>query len=73
MTNTSETKRALVDFFWVYYGPKVSRDIDRHPDRAIPLLREALESGISPVGRLSAYARALSAAVSLQSVGTPER
>ena len=65
----SETKQRLVDFFWVYYDAKTAKNVDRHPEVAIPILREAISSGISPRERLHVYAGALRDAVTLQGVG----
>lgn len=64
-----EKKQSLVDFFYVYFDEKISKQVDRHPELAIPMIREAIQDGV-PQGRsrLMAYAAALSTAVELQSL-----
>ena len=69
----SETKQRLQDFFWVYYDPKTAKNVNRHPETAIPILREAIAAGISPRERLTVYAGALRDAVALQGLGTGHR
>lgn len=75
MSKPNDIKQRLVDFFWVYYDEKTSKNVDRHPEVAVPMLREAIKRGLSSDARLRAYARALSDAVSLQGLvpDTPKR
>lgn len=67
---TTDAKQRLVDFFSVYYDDRTAKNISRHPEVAIPMLRDAIKKGLTSRGLLSAYASALGDAVSLQGVGT---
>lgn len=58
-----EYKQKLNDFFSVYFDAKVAKQIDNHPDMAIPTIREAIKDGIPSKERLSIYAGALKAAI----------
>lgn len=66
----TDAKQRLVDFFAVYYDAKTVKNVSRHPEVAIPILREAIKKGLNSRGLVTAYASALSDAVSLQELGT---
>lgn len=62
----SPEHQRLVDFFWVYYDPKTSKDVTRHPEIAVSILKDAIRMGLPSRERLCAYAAALSDAVAIQ-------
>lgn len=61
-----EIKTRIVDFFWVYFDEKTAKNIDRHPENAIVVIRTAIIDGLPTKERLSIYASALSDAVLYQ-------
>lgn len=67
---TDDAKQRLVDFFNVYYDAKVAKNVQRHPEVAIPMLKDAIKAGLNSRGLVTAYASALGDAVALQGVGT---
>jgi hypothetical protein len=67
---TDDVKQRLVDFFSVYYDAKTAKNVQRHPEVAIPMLKDAIKAGLTSRGLLGAYAMALGDAVSLQGLGT---
>jgi hypothetical protein len=65
-----DVKQRLVDFFSIYYDRKTAKNVERHPETAIPILKDAIKSGLNSRGLLSAYAMALGDAVAVQGLGT---
>lgn len=70
---TRETRKAMkaikqrvVDFFFIYFDSKTSRTIDRHPEIAVSMIREAIADGIPTRSRLTIYAAALRDALEYQ-------
>lgn len=61
----------VVDFFYVYYDEKTSRNVARHPEIALPMLKETIKKGLNSSGALRAYAAAISDAAAIQYLGTP--
>lgn len=59
-------KQQVVEFVYVYFDEKTSKRIDKYPEEAIPMIREAIETGIATRSRLTVYADALRNAVELQ-------
>ena len=49
----------LSDFLYVYYDTEIAKQMRRNPEYAATIILEDIHSGISPVGRLSAYVAAL--------------
>jgi hypothetical protein len=49
----------MVDFFWIYYGAAISKQVRKDPALAITLLHDDIKAGISSTGKLSIYAAAL--------------
>jgi hypothetical protein len=66
MTKIAETKQRINDFFSVYFDDRTAKNVARHPDIAISLIRESIKGGLSSKERLKAYASALSDAVEYQ-------
>lgn len=66
MTKITETKQKIDDFFSVYFDDKTAKNVSRHPDIAISLIKESIKGGLSSKERLKAYATALSDAVDYQ-------
>jgi hypothetical protein len=58
----------LADFFWVYYDQKTSAMIKKHPERAIPLIREVIKDGTLSKSKLIIYAGAMQDAAAYQSL-----
>jgi hypothetical protein len=54
-----ELKQRLTDFFFIYYDHKTSRHIYNHPENAVPMIREAISTGITSRSRLAIYGTAL--------------
>jgi hypothetical protein len=63
----------LYNFFWVYYGEKVAKNVRRHPEVAIPIIKEAIQSGLQSRAALNAYADAFKLAVSVQGDSTGKK
>lgn len=59
-------KQRVVDFFFIYFDVKTSRAVDRHPETAVAMIREAIEDGIPTKSRLTIYAAALRDALEYQ-------
>lgn len=58
-------EQRLSDFLFVYYPDDVARAMRKSPDLAFSNILEDIGYGISPLGRLSSYVRALHDAIAL--------
>lgn len=61
-------EQRLSDFLFVYYPDDVARAMRKSPSLAFSNILEDIGYGISPLGRLSSYVRALHDAISLMGV-----
>lgn len=61
----------LVDFFWVYFDEKTAKMIRNHPERAIPMIREAVLEGKMGKAKITAHAEAMRTAVAHQALLSP--
>lgn len=72
-TTITDPKQRLYEFFWVYYDAKTAKNVQRHPEVAIPILREAIQRGLPKRELLTAYVSALHDAVAAQGSATGKR